>query len=149
MLVGDNTGLAILGSLTPVVGYQMNVLVLPVMFGIKLFPVQILVSNLIPKLGDTTVTVKNLVVLHVPRDALSVYVVVVVGERVGVAILVLLTPTDGLQLYTVALLIVLATIESPLQMLELELVNMVKLLFKIIDALYVDIQELASVIVAV
>ena len=64
-----------------------------------------------------TVTVNDFTLLQLPVLAVTVYVVVNVGDNTGLAMAGLLTPFVGDQVNVVPLLIVFALKEAPLQML--------------------------------
>ena len=64
----------------------------------------------------STVTLNVLTLVQLPVLAVTVYVVVVVGDKTGLAMAGLLTPAVGDQLNVVALLTVPALNAAPLQM---------------------------------
>ena len=86
------------GLLTPVVGDQEKLVPLLTIFGIKETPLQMEVSALLLIVGAFTVTLNVLTKEQVPKRAVRVYVVVVVGDNVGFAMFVLLTPVAGVQI---------------------------------------------------
>jgi hypothetical protein len=86
------------GLLTPVVGVQEKLVPLLTIFGIKETPLQMVVSALLLMVGAFTVTLNVLTKEQVPKRAVSVYVVVVFGDKVGFAMFGLLTPFVGVQI---------------------------------------------------
>ena len=94
--MGDKTGLAIAGLLTPVVGDHVNVMPLLTVFALNDAPLQMVVSARTASVTvDPTVTVNVLETVQGPVVPVTVYVVVDAGDKTGLAIAGLLTPVVG------------------------------------------------------
>ena len=148
---GDRIGFKTEGLLTPAVGVQVNVVPLLLKFVLNDAPWHIVVSKRDDSVRAVgTVTVKVLLREQlVPKNAVTVYGVVTVGESMGLAAVGLLTPEVGDQVKEVPLVIVLALKEAPGQIVVSICAINVRLFVNPMVTGKVVMQLFASVIVAV